>query len=333
MIEKLKSSTYTTTENTWSKNTENVCGKSKDIVDKLLCIIWENIQLKKNIKAFNDLKSFLHNLFQSDLSYHSKEKQNELVKLFRILAIEVDLWPELSHNVSHPIIHIDNYFQSIDLNNPYSKLSTCYNQVNTKLFIKKAIESLEHAFLIFLITQSEYWEEYKKMSVEENYLKKIISEVILTQKIELSINKEISCRTLNNSIKKEIIFLQNKAFFINLLYNIIKNASINGKATEIDFSFQNWYLLIKDNWIWINTTKFPNPNVILQNWVTEFWSWIWLSYLEEFWVECEVSNQWLQSKTSPGWKWASFKIKLASSSSETTKTKTQSSTNSLKAKV
>ncbi len=77
MIEKLKSSTYTTTENTWSKNTENVCGKSKDIVDKLLCIIWENIQLKKNIKAFNDLKSFLHNLFQSDLSYHSKEKQNE----------------------------------------------------------------------------------------------------------------------------------------------------------------------------------------------------------------------------------------------------------------
>ena len=160
-----------------------------------------------------------------------------------------------------------------------------------------------NSLLQSLINLSDIW---SFRNVEKVDLNDIVEEILksFSEKIQ---EKNIK---INKNIKKNIFIMANRDYLYIFLSNIIWNAiKYNKQNWEINISFENSWLTINDNWIWISDDDLPKIfDRFFKSDKSRNTSWfgIWLSLVQKI---AEVYN-WKVKVWSELWKGTKFLIKF-----------------------
>ena len=160
-----------------------------------------------------------------------------------------------------------------------------------------------NSLLQSLINLSDIW---SFRNVEKVDLNDIVEEILksFSEKIQ---EKNIK---INKNIKKNIFIMANRDYLYIFLSNIIWNAiKYNKQNWEINISFENSWLTINDNWIWISDDDLPKIfDRFFKSDKSRNTSWfgIWLSLVQKI---AEVYN-WKVKVWSELWNGTKFLIKF-----------------------
>ena len=160
-----------------------------------------------------------------------------------------------------------------------------------------------NSLLQSLINLSDIW---SFRNIEKVDLNDIVEEILksFSEKIQ---EKNIK---INKNIKKNIFIMANRDYLYIFLSNIIWNAiKYNKQNWEINISFENSWLTINDNWIWISDDDLPKIfDRFFKSDKSRNTSWfgIWLSLVQKI---AEVYN-WKVKVWSELWNGTKFLIKF-----------------------
>lgn len=184
-----------------------------------------------------------------------------------ISNLEDFVW-NINHEFKTPISEI---ISSLEL----SKKTKNYESfVNQSIISANKLDKVLNS-LVWLVKLSN--NQYKKENLD---LVLICNNIIEKYKEKLNKkNIEINFKTGKKSIFKKIISEHFEICFWNLLSNSIK---YNKTKWVIDIFLDDYYLIIKDSWIWIEKENLSKIfNRYFRESYVEDWSWIWLSIVKK----------------------------------------------------
>lgn len=267
------------------------------IIKKILFKNWSTfISLKKQKYNFTNYLSDIFYFFLIDfiLSVLIFYIWNKFInKVFIPVEENINDMSDFIHNAGHelktPISVIDSNIQLIDELKTYDKDMT--KELKTEVLrLNSIIDWLVN------LSNIDLYRELESLNLKDN-----INEILKEQNNKI-LEKNIN---INVNIKDDVFIKSNKDYLYTFLSNIINNAiKYNVKWWNIDISYLNREIIIKDTWIWINDWDIKKVfDRFFQSDKSRNWEWfgIWLSLVKKIadiykWKVCVKSKKWVWTK-------------------------------------
>lgn len=259
------------------------------------------LALRDILYISNQLKQIdLNNIKQIDLNLNKNDEiklvLDSINNFLSVIDNNTKSLKEFNSHVSHelktPLMVISSELEY---------LSLTWKNNDSYLKIEKQIDILNELLETFLFISK--LENFKWDIKKDNILIKNIIESQLINLVSIYESKNIKVKIIwNNLIKLQT----NKQLFEVLIKNLLDNSFKYNKIWwEIIIDYNDKFLLIKDNWIWIKKENISKIfNTFFRVWDYSKWYWIWLNIVSKI-INILGFKIEVKSKFN---KWSEFKI-------------------------